>query len=298
MLERAGATGKLEAGAREGRATIAIREGRVIAVDAPLVAAPRLGRVLVQAGIERDAIERVASEQHGVKLGDAVVRAGLVGQGAVSHAIRLQLRARVRAIARWPAIELRFEHSVEPRAHAHAMPVRVGELMLGAMREAIALHDASDVRAKLDSGPLVLTSVGLRLIDGAPLWPDEHAASALLRRGTTCAALERAGAATPRALRFVLALRWLDGAAPPPASASVALLARKVREVRRGTSAHALLDVPRGASPEETRRAWKRLAGSLHPDRFQSGGPDAISRASEEVASAINGAARRLRATR
>lgn len=298
MLERAGATGELEAGAREGRATIAIRDGRVIAVDAPLVAAPRLGRVLVQAGLGHDALERVAREQHGAKLGDALVRAGIAGQGAVSHAIRLQLRARVRAIARWSAIELRFEHAADPRAHAHAMPVRVGELMLGAMREAVALHDPVDVRTKLAAAPLVLTSVGLRLIDGAPLWPDEQAAAVLLRRGATCAELERAGAATPRALRLVLALRWLEGAAPPPASASVALLARKVRQVRRGISAEALLDVPRGASAGETHRAWKRLAGSLHPDRFQGGGPEAIARVSEEVASALNGAARTLRARR
>lgn len=288
MLERAGASGRLEASAREGRAMIAIREGRVVAIEAPMIAAPRIGNVL---SLDAAAVDRAAGEHRGVRIGEVLVRAGLAGQGAVAHALRVQLRARVRALARWSAIELRLERrAVESPVHIE--PGRAGDLLIGAMRDALGIHDERSIRSALGAERLTLTPLGESLCGGAPLWPDEEAAVALLRRSASPIELERSGASSLRALRLVLALRWLEGAAPPPGSASAALLARKARELRRGTSAEALLDLPRGATASEARRAWRRLAGSLHPDRFPGGG--ALAEIAALTVAEINQAASRV----
>lgn len=299
MLERASASGELEVSAREGRAKIAVREGRVFAIDAPSASAPRLGTLLAGSGVAPEAVERIATQRaHGVRVGDAVVRAGLAGCGAVSHALRLQLRARVRAIARWDGVELRFERCA-PRARAHAEPSRAGDLLIGAMRDATGDVSVASVRARIGGGSLVLTPLGEALVSGAPLWPDEQALATALRRPSTWDELERACQGGERGLRLLLALRLLEGAAPPaPTSASLSLLARKAREIRRSTSAEGLLDLPAGARPAEARAAWRRLASSLHPDRFGRGVPAPLVQVSNEVACAINGAARELRAAR
>lgn len=296
MLERARASGELEASAREGRARIAIREGRVIAIDAPASPAPRLGHLLVESGIAADAVERAAAERAaGVRVGDAIVRAGLAGHGAVSHALRVQLRARVRAIARWQTVDLRFEPRPAPERRG-AEPSSAGELLLGAMRDALRGVSASAVRARLGGGTLALTSLGECLIAGAPLWPDEQAVCAVLRRPASLPMLESACRGSERGMRLLLALRLVDAVAPP-SSASLTLLARKVRDVRRARSAEELLDLPRGARPAEARAAWRRLVASIHPDRFAAGAPE-LARVSSEVAVALQGAARQLHAAR
>lgn len=294
MLERARANGELEASAVEGRATIAIREGRVIAIDAPSTFTPTIGRLLVDSGIAADAVERAAAERaDGVRVGDALVSAGLAGRGAVSHALRVQLRARVRAIARWEMVELRFERG-SPEARAE--PTSAGDLMLGAMRDALRGATSASVRARLGPGTLVVTPLGEALIAGAPLWPDEQAMCAVLRRPATLAMLESACRSSDRGMRLLLALRLLEAAAPP-ADANLALLARKARQARGARSAEELLDLPRGARPDQARAAWRRLTASLHPDRFASGSP-ALALVSNEVALALNGAAQHLRAAR
>jgi hypothetical protein len=296
VLERARASGELAASAHEGRARIVVRDGRVIAIDAPTVSAPRLGRLLADQGIATDALEHAAcARERGVRVGDAMVRAGLAGRGAISIALRSQLRTRMAEIARWGAVDLQLERRV-PAPAVHAEPIAVGALMIGAMRGAVADESVASIATRLGGEALVLTPLGHALIDGAALWPDEESICRALRRGATLDVLVGASQGSPRALRLLLALRCLEAVAPPSATASVALLARKARQLRGSSSAAALLDVGPGAAPDEARRAWRRLAGLLHPDRFSHGVPVPLAELSNEVSCALQGAAREMRA--
>jgi hypothetical protein len=161
------------------------------------------------------------------------------------------------------------------------------------MRDALAGENAVTVRARLSEPEFVLTPLGEVLVAGSPLWPDEAALVAVLRRPASLEALERACQGSHRAMRLLLALRVLEGAAPPAAAASAALLARKAFQLRRGERPETLLDVPEGATVAEAHRAWRRLAGSLHPDRFATS-DRALVRVSHEVFGALSNAARTL----
>jgi hypothetical protein len=292
MIERARASGVLHANARQGAATIAMREGRVVAIDAPAARTPKLGQLMVHSGVAAVAVERAVAGRGGL-IGDVLVESGLVPRCIVSHALRVQLRAQARAITSWCDMTLRFEAG---SPNGRAEPTGVGELMLGAMRDALSGITAQAVRQRLGQSPLVMTSLGRSLIAGAPLWPDEQAVCTVLRRPATPSMIEAACRSSDRGMRLLLALRWLEAAAPPPLP-NLALLARKTREIRRERSAEELLDLPRGAPPAAARSAWRRLTASLHPDRFAGGSPE-FARLSNEVALALNSAAQQLRAAR
>lgn len=68
-------------------------------------------------------------------------------------------------------------------------------------------------------------------------------------------------------LRSLGAVRGSSGLRPG-ARTGFALLLRKRRELERKASAQTLLDLPGTSGPEHARRALRRLAGKLHPDRF------------------------------
>jgi curved DNA-binding protein CbpA len=72
------------------------------------------------------------------------------------------------------------------------------------------------------------------------------------------------------------------------------MLLRKTRQLRRGAAATELLDLPANAKGRDARRALRRLASAVHPDRFGEAAPDAIQRASNEVMTALLRAQRDL----
>jgi len=59
------------------------------------------------------------------------------------------------------------------------------------------------------------------------------------------------------------------------------------------TSAYALLELGEGASPEEVKRAYRRLARALHPDVHPNASPDEL-RELERRFAAVSAAYRRL----
>ncbi len=292
MMERARASGELHAHAREGMATIAMQEGCVVAIDAPMAKAPKLGQLIVHSGVSATAVEGALTDRSR-PIGEVLIDSGLVPRFAVSHALRVQLRVRARAITRWRDMTLRFQPGLPI---GRVEPTKVGELMLGALRDALRHTSVQTVRQRLGQSPLMMTSLGHSLITGAPLWPDEQAVCTVLQRPTTLSDIENVCRSSERGMRLLLALRWLEAVAPPPLP-NLSLLARKAHAIRRERSAEELLDLPHGAPPAAARNAWRKLSASLHPDRFAYGSPE-LARLSNEVACALNSAARQLRAAR
>jgi hypothetical protein len=158
------------------------------------------------------------------------------------------------------------------------------------MRDAVAGVPVAVARRALGHGHFALTALGRALLDrhGAELYPHEAAMLMLLRDGASAAALLDVGGNSARAIRALHAFKLLEAiAAPAPARRPYALLLRKQRQLRRRAPSHVLLETREDASPAESRRALRRLAVALHPDRFGEGTPPPIRRASTEVLAAL-----------
>jgi hypothetical protein len=121
--------------------------------------------------------------------------------------------------------------------------VEAGELGAAFRRRAFARRLRP---GQVDSLPAVLSAAALAAALRADPGADQHVLRAMLR--VLGAAIER----------------------PVPEDA-YALLLRKHRQLSRNVSASALLDLPEAASAEHARRALRRLAQKLHPDRFLAG---------------------------
>jgi len=166
-------------------------------------------------------------------------------------------------------------------------PPRTAELVVAAMRERVADVSLFTARRRLGDGVLVLTPLGKELVEGAVLWPDEAAMIPLLERGAPVDALRSVSQGSARAMRTLYALRQIGAAASPEPRKGYATLLRKTRQLRRAARAAELLDLPAGAQSEEARRALRKLAAAVHPDRFGTRAPAAIRSASHEVMSAL-----------
>jgi hypothetical protein len=215
----------------------------------------------------------------------------------VAHALRVQLRRRVQRIFGWRDAEFEFRTGSPDVGLAPIdEPVTVGDLVLGGMRDAVGEVPLERVRRRLGDGMLALTPLGEGLVKGAALWPAEAAMVPLLRRGVQAQVALAVAAGSSRGLRTLYALKLLHAvAAPGSADAVYPLLLRKHRQVRRHEAPEALLDLAPDAPPEDARRALRRLAGALHPDRFDGGAPQALRAASSEVMTALVSAEATLR---
>jgi hypothetical protein len=301
-LSRSGAQGVLEVWSEQGRAQIAILGGTPRAIrieDAEGFADETLGDALVRSGAldGEGHLRAIEDGAIGDPIGTRLIRAGAATAAAVSHALRDQMRRRVARMLGWPAAEYRF---VPGRTDVGVAlldePVRAADLVLGALRERLATEPALRARRRLGDGMMVLTTLGDALITDAALWPDEAAMIPALRRGAAVDVALAAAHGSTRALRLLVALRWLGAIAPPSAGdATYATLLRKKRQLDRSAPAHTLLDLPKHSPPAAARQALRRLAVSVHPDRFGTETAPALTRASNDVMTALVHAERSLR---
>lgn len=180
--------------------------------------------------------------------------------------------------------------STSPAA-AHAVTIDVAGAVWSALW-VIASELPRPLCAQLSgSSALVLTGAGRRRVGGLLRAIEAGELGAAFRRrafasrarpsyvddlpaALSAAALSAALRADPEPAQHALraVLRVLGAAIERPGhDDAYALLLRKHRQLARNVSASALLDLPEAASAEHARRALRKLAQKLHPDRFMAG---------------------------
>lgn len=288
-LARARASGVLDvvAGVRLGK--LAIREGHTIAAAITDPEETCLGDRLVRAGVldpERHREALLGAGEPDGPVGAWLVREGLVTEQDVRDGLFAQLRDRVRRVFVWEQAEFRFASGApDVGVPPLDVPLATQDLVLDAMRAQVAPMPLLLVRRRLGHGLYVLTSLGEEVVRDATLEPEEQAMLPMLRSGASVDSLLASAGGTSRAHRGLLALKLLGAASAPAPSASIGLLLRKHREVAKAVSARALLDLPGRADPASARRALRKLARDLHPDRFDA--DPSMQRTSSEVLKAL-----------
>ncbi len=264
------------------RAVVELFEGAVMALQG--VDGELLGDALLREG-ELDAC------RHGAALSEAepdgpvghwLVAVGAASREAVDRALVAQLERRIGSLLRFAGASLRFvetpgESARTSRIHAAVAPsVWLGLLLL-------ADDLTHDDRARLaGEGRLRMTRAGAQFANAL------HGVGSLLEIESVLR--RKPGQESARAVLHALGFA-VDGRVDANA---FSLLLRKQREIRRHASAEALLDLPPHSGPAQARRALRRLAQKLHPDRF-SGEVPALRAVSAEVMRALFRAVEALR---
>jgi len=221
-------------------------------------------------------------------VGRWLVDVGAASPEAVEGALEEQLTDRVVAILAWPSAELRFRAGLADVGVAHVTRAREpADLVLAALRSAVAEVPAVRARKRLGDGLLVLSRLGRSFTEAATLGEEERAMLPLLGEGAPVDVVLAAAGSSPRAIRALYALWLLSAVSAPTAGRRYSVLLRKQRQLRRAAGATRLLDLPHDADAPAARRALRRLAGDVHPDRFAAGEAPAVKRASEEVMAAL-----------
>ncbi len=299
VLDRGRATGVLDVRSHGGHARLAVLGGTPRAMVVTPGDDTVLGDVLEGAGaLDAAAHARALAVAPPVgPVGPWLVEGGACTKAALAHALRVQLRRRLLRVFRWQDPEYRFvAGDAELGVPLLPEPVPAADLVLAAMRDAVADVPLPRVRRALGTVPLHLLPLGESLLSNACLWPAEAAMLPLLRRGETPDVLLSAAGGSTRAMRGLYMLTLLRAVtASPQGAAAYPLLLRKHRQMQQATELDAFLDLPAGAPPAEARRALRRLAGKLHPDRFGRDAPPWVHRASTDVLSALVRAEAELR---
>jgi len=263
----------------KAQAQIAVKGGRVVAMKVTPEDGDFLGDALRRMGVWDDRVHD--DPPNGEPVGRWAARVGATSEAAVSHALRKQLQRRMGRLLGIDPPELRLSAGrTEIGVPELAEPPQTAELIVAAMRDRSADVSLFTARRRLGDGVLVLTPLGKELIEGAVLWPDEAAMVPLLERGVPVDALRSASQGSSRAMRTLFALRQVGACAAPEPRQGYATLLRKTRQLRRAARAAELLDLPAGAQSDEARRALRKLAAAVHPDRFGTSAPAAIRSAS------------------
>lgn len=287
-LARTQSTGTLTVSASGGLgARLVFSDGRLESVETLSGSGRVLGDVLVNEGSANasacvDDRGRAADEP----IGRYLVRCGRASEGAVDHAIRIQMRARLASVFAWVAPALRFEPCAANSNQEGSGP-STADTVLHALRLSAPTSKSSDLLRELGHEKLGLTDFGRELLGAAALRPEESAVFAMLGRGATGAVLASTFVSSSSALAFAVILRRIRAVEPAGSDARYSLLLRKHRELRRSTDAARLLDVPPDASAVDARRALRILARDLHPDRFGAATDTAARAVSGEVLKAL-----------
>lgn len=290
VLARAGRTGVLTLCSDQVNARVGVRNGRVVALRVEPDDGDSIGEALRGMGAwDARAAEQAGTPPPTEPLGRWGVRVGATTQAAVSHALRKQLQRRIVRLFGLDPPELRLSPgSADVGVPELAEPPASAELVVSALRDGVRQVPLWAARRRLGDGMLVATPLGRELLADAVLWPDEQALVPLLEAGASVDTLVHVARGSARAQRTLYALRMVGACGPPEPRHGYAMLLRKTRQVRRAARAAELLELPpNGAGGDDARRALRKLAHTVHPDRFGESAPVAIRAASHQVMSAL-----------
>ena len=198
---------------------------------------------------------------------------------------RRQVYGRLAVVLAWPRPELHMDQTSRV-GFVMSDPPGISDALLRASRALVARESVEFARRQLTHRPLRLTRLGVSLASAGVLWPHEAALTSLLRRSEGLDAEDALSIVgeTPRTIRSLFALFSLGAVGPVSFHDSrFGMLVRKQRAIQRRAPAWELLGVPKGSSRQDVRRAVRRLAASIHPDRFMTATPHEVSVVSEEV---------------
>ena len=258
-------------------AEIEVAKGRIVGVRG--VDSEPLGDTLLRGGTLDQARhgEALAEEPPEGPVGEWLVQVGAAPREAVDRALCEQLHRRIVAVFSWAQ-----PHVTLVPAHARERSEVSADLVLAVWEGLLALARSHVPAARGVGRSLGITRRGGRILNQLrAAGVDVDALSTRQSDG---------GARTLLSLLGALGARELD-------VESYSLLLRKQREIRRSASAAELLDLPERAGPGEVRRAFRRLASRLHPDRFHGDAPELFA-LSSEVLRALAGAEALLRGER
>ncbi|MAQ15011.1 MAG: hypothetical protein CMN30_09490 [Sandaracinus sp.] len=290
-LGRARASGWLHVVARD-RGKIAIRDGRPVSIRSR-DGAP-LGDLIAAGDAERTA--RLARALDG-PVGRAAVLRGVASPGAVSDAIRRQMRERLAAWFAEPIRDVRFHPGKVGRAPFEEPP-SAEDLVLASLRRVSLRRDVRDLRPLADAR--FRLSPHAQALREAALAPWERAILERVSahdegrgvRGAPLVALADPSGSPERGLRILHGWRLLGWLTPVDvARRDHSLLLRKRHQLRRRASPARLLDLDGSTRDQGPRRALRRLAAQVHPDRFEGD----LAETSDEVLRGLLDAADRLR---
>lgn len=265
-------------------AEVALRDGAVVSLTG--VDGELLGDALLRDG-ELDALLHGAALAEGEPCGPVghwLVSVGAASREAVDRALTRQLAQRLAALLRFSRPILRFDAGLHEAMWSSPVAVAVPPCVLDGLLALTAAMTHGELARLSGSGSQRLTLAGTKFVaalrlSGRPMDIDPD---------VPCAHAPDSVRAVLRALGLLVETR-VD-------SNSFSLLLRKQRQIRRHLSAQVLLDLPPHAAPEQARRALRRLAQKLHPDRFATDLP-ALRVVAGEVMGALSHAEETLRAT-
>ncbi|MCG8555776.1 MAG: hypothetical protein MJD61_10900 [Proteobacteria bacterium] len=292
-LARAAARGTVEVIGRARSARISVREGRVTAATG---AEHALGDMLALCGEMdwRAHREALAQGAPAGLVGRWLITQGVASRDSVQRALHLQLHTRLEELFSWEQLDYRFA-SAMPQEHDGQLPayaIGLPDVVLRGICRLLSEQDEVQLRKALGGAPFRLSSSGSHIVRGATLLDEERQAVEELQRGASSDLRQLGG----RALRTAVAIKLLGGLEPATkGSQRYSLLLRKKRQLRRAAGPASLLELPSGSSPEAARRALRRLACKLHPDRLGVAAPRPLRVASTEVMAALSQAEYSLR---
>ncbi|MBN1653274.1 MAG: J domain-containing protein [Deltaproteobacteria bacterium] len=258
-----------------------------------------LGDVLLRKGkLDRSLHQRalIRGEPTG-PVGQWLIESGAAPRAAVERALYEQHRSRIQRLFFWRKLDYLFvEGSADVGLPVIDCPVPLGDLILDVFRQIVADSALAQVQKKDNDSVLYLTELGRAIVAETTLSKEEAQLVALLSRGSRIEAIDVTASGSDRTRLTLNSLRLLGAVREKkPEPSCYALLLRKQRQLRNAAGPDVLLDLPKGASIEQARKALRRLAWQLHPDRFAPDASPALYQASQRVMAALCSAEYNLR---